>query len=506
MKNLIICLCILSFPGVSLKAQSLILKGSIRCVVQSPNTTKGAENVVVFPNFNPQKATRTASRPSGYFEINTGVPFSTLEDKVVTMHAISKCKDCEKMTRDVYITEDKDRQNKTDNNTYCTIKDWLLTTNCKQAEMKPHSTDSILKLAIKQSPQDLEKVSGATALVGSPTLLNFLTSAASVLAPTGPVGLYSLRSFEPGKISYGHFLFASPLSNSDNKGFNYAPNRLMSEAVFWNPSAMALNRKSGSIGLLTNVKNNFKLSGYHKLSPNIALGGGFIFTKQDEFRNISFALDGGFVKKIDSIEMNLKEYTGFISIGYRVQNNFSLGLSIKSIWQDFNVPVSLFLDNNNNVADFLDDRVTNQKLDIDLSASYKFHNALQIGLNIFNLAGSQINNDAFVTDSIDNYQNQRSIGLGLLYKWQRFNFGTDLLFANGGLYDIAFGVNYVPFNNALLSAGIAVKQLSYSLSFKIKYFRIAYINDNDFLINEKNKGKSAIFNGYIYGGFVFDLN
>jgi hypothetical protein len=57
----------------------------------------------------------------------------------------------------------------------------------------------------------------------------------------------------------------------------------------------------------------------------------------------------------------------------------------------------------------------------------------------------------------------------------------------------------------LISAGIAVKQLSYSLSFKIKYFRIAYINDNNWMVNETRKGKSGILNGRIYGGFIFDL-
>ncbi|MGB3227082.1 MAG: hypothetical protein WBB02_03835, partial [Saprospiraceae bacterium] len=95
--------------------------------------------------------------------------------------------------------------------------------------------------------------------------------------------------------------------------------------------------------------------------------------------------------------------------------------------------------------------------------------------------------------------------LGLLYKWQRIHIGSDFLVTNNGLYDAALGLNYVPFNNALISAGIAVKQLSYSFAFRMKYFRIAYINDNDFLINEKRKGKSSFFNGKIHGGFVYDF-
>jgi hypothetical protein len=92
---------------------------------------------------------------------------------------------------------------------------------------------------------------------------------------------------------------------------------------------------------------------------------------------------------------------------------------------------------------------------------------------------------------------EKIINRGLLYKWQRLNIGADLLFTDNGLYDASFGVSYVPFNNALISAGIAVKQVGYSISFRIKYFRIAHINDNDWLVNEKRKGKSAILNGRI---------
>lgn len=124
-----------------------------------------------------------------------------------------------------------------------------------------------------------------------------------------------------------------------------------------------------------------------------------------------------------------------------------------------------------------------------------------------NLAGTELYANAFVRgQAYIPVQNQRSLGLGFVYKWQRLNVGTDLLFTKDKLYDASFGANFVPFNNVLLSAGFAVKQLSYSFAFRIKHFRIAYINDNDWMVNEKRKGKSAILNGKIYGGFIFDLN
>jgi DNA helicase HerA-like ATPase len=38
----------------------------------------------------------------------------------------------------------------------------------------------------------------------------------------------------------------------------------------------------------------------------------------------------------------------------------------------------------------------------------------------------------------------------------------------------------------------------------MKNFRIGYVNDNGWLVNERRSGKASILNGKIYGGFIFD--
>jgi long-subunit fatty acid transport protein len=279
----------------------------------------------------------------------------------------------------------------------------------------------------------------------------------------------------------------------------------MSEAVFWNPSSIANSRKPYNISLLTNVKNNVKLGGFYRVNKKLTLGGGIIYTMQDEFRRAHFD-QGGAPRDEDSVSMKLKEYAAVISPVYKVNNNLSVALTIKSLWQDFNIPNTVFV-NPDRKSIFTDKSIKKQHFDVDVSATYKISSALQAGINLMNLAGTELYADAFVPNQANiPMQKQRSLGFGLLYKWQRLNVGSDILFTEDGFYDATFGVNYVPFNNALLSAGIAVQQLSYSFAFRIKHFRIAYINDNDWLINEKRKGKSAILNGKIYGGFIFDLN
>ena len=504
------CCALLILLSFHAQSQDLIIKGKVRCINQNPNSTKGAENIIVVPTFMPSRATITHSLPSGYFEFNTGVPISKLQDKMVSIYVISGCTGCKEVAKRVFISEDQDRQNRDDTKRYVTVKDWMLNTNCQKAELMPFAADGVLKLVIQQPGQNLENVSATSALVGAPAFLNFLTTISPVVGVLPNFGDFTLHSFNPGKINYGEFLLASPLSHSANTGFNFAPSRDLSEAMFWNPSAIAFRNKSHNISLLTNFRNNVKLGGFFRINEKISVAAGGIYTVQDERRKSVFALlpvnDPPFLLDVDSTKMNLKEYAAFLSPVYKVNNNFSLAITLKSVWQEFNIPAALSI-SNEGIGTFTNTNIKKQHFDVDFSATYKVTNALQAGLNLMNLAGTELYADAYVPGQPNiPVQMQRSLGLGLDYKWQRFNVGADMLFTNDGLYDAALGVSYVPFNNALLSAGFAVKQLSYSLAFRIKHFRIAYINDNDWLVNERRKGKSAIFNGRIYGGFIFDLN
>ena len=506
MKKYFVYGCLLCLLVHNVQSQNLIIKGKIKCLNQSVNTTKGAENIVVIPAYKPSIATITASRPSGYFEFNTGVPMSRLQDKMVTVYVVSRCSECKELAKRVFISEDQDRQNRNDDKRYVTIKDWMLNTKCQQAELLPLAADSVLNLVVKQPEQNLDKASAATALVGAPTFLNFLTSIVTVVGTTGfPQNDFFVTSISPGKINYGKSLLVSPLYQSANTGFNFSPSRDMSEAVFWNPSATALTSKVGNISLLTNVKNNIKLSGFYKINEKFSLGAGGIYTRQDEFRQVFFK-QNLVERREDSVQMKLKEYGVFLSPAYKINNRLSVGLSIKSTWQQFNIPDVVNV-NGKGKGKFFDIKINNQHFDVDLSATFKASPAFQVGLNLMNLAGTSLYADAFISGQNDiPVQQQRSLGLGLLYKWQRLNVGTDLLVTEDGLYDAAIGVNYVPFNNALLSAGFAVNQKSFSAAFRMKHFRIAYIDDNDWMINERKKGKSAILDGKIYGGFIFDLN
>ena len=473
MKKFITYLTLLFLCNTSY-SQNLVIKGRVRCINQSVNSTKGAENIIVVPTFMPSKSAITASSPSGYFEFNTGTDLSKLQDKQVNIYLVSRCSSCKDLVKRVFVSEDQDRQNRDDSKSYVTIKKWMVEKSCNDLELSALKADSLLAVIMKQPDEKLSELTNATAIAGAPTLLNLLTT----LAAAGPLaagGTFRAVALDPGKINYGQFLFASPLFHSGNTGFNFSPSRDLSEAVFWNPSSIVNSRKAANISLLTNVKNNVKLAGFYKLTDKFAIGVGGIFTNQDEFRGVFFQRDpanGDDPFKVDSAKMKLKEYAVYISPAYKINKQLSLGLSVKSIWQNFTIPDSLQL-LPNTTGQFFDSTIKKQKFDLDFSVTYRINKSLQLGINAMNLAGTKLYADAFAPDQKNrSFQNQRSFGLGLCYKWQRFNFGADVLFTEDAFYDAAFGINYVPFNEALISAGIAVKQLSYSLSFRLKYFRL----------------------------------
>ncbi len=507
MKNFISATGFFLLMMAEAKSQNVIIKGKIKCQSPSPGSTKGAENIVVVPTFVPSQSTLTVTRPAGYFEFNTGMPLGKLDDKQVQVHLVYRCGNtCDNTVIRAFVSEDQDRQNRDASKCYVTLRDWHINSKCAEVELPSHMADSMLKVILKQPVQPIGDISNISSLAGSPALLNLLTTLTTLGSfPGNFIGTFEVVNLKSGNIRYGQFLLASPLFHSANTGFNFAPVRDFSEAVFWNPSTIAMSKKNNNISLLTNFKNNGKRCGFTRLSNKISLGAGFIYTRQDEFRPADYETAGGSPAAIDSVALKLYEYSAHVSGAYEVREQLAVGLSIKSVWQEFTIPTRLIV-NNDKLGTFFDSTITKQQFDIDISATYKFSKSLQAGISLMNLTGSELYADSFVPKEQNIlFTNQRSAGLGLVYKYHRFNAGLDVLITEDGLYDATFGVNYVPFNHALISAGIAFKQLSYSFSFRLKHFRIAFINDNGYLINEKRKGKSSFLDGRIYGGFTFNF-
>lgn len=290
---------------------------------------------------------------------------------------------------------------------------------------------------------------------------------------------------------YGKFLFASPMVLTGNTGFNFSPGRDLSEAVFWNPAMLAERKQNGGVNLFTNFKNNVKFSGSYRVSDFVTIGIGMIYTKQDAFQEVTFGNQQNTVA-VQHLQ-ELKEYAVYLPAVFRLTRKGSAGITLKSTWQEFNQPFKLSITDNPPANTFTDFIVKKQVFDANVSFSYSILPSLKAGINIMNVAGSELHSSVFVNgSSFQPMVNLRSAGLGLCYRWKQFNFGTDALFTKDGLYDVSVGANYVPFNNALISAGFAFKQKAFSASFRWKQFRTSFVSDNDLMVNEKRPGKSKI--------------
>lgn len=498
----------------SSEAQEVIIKGTLRCMNKGIATsTRGAINIVIIPSFNPAAAVATTTDPQGFFQISTGWKVADLLEKEVSLYIVTKCSSCKKVQR-VFISEDLNKRNTDPTKMYVTVKNWKVLENCEKLELPDILSEQLLDSAHHLPPQDISgKAPGSPAL--SPvSFINLFTKLARI-AVSQNFGLFKVTAIQPAKVKYGEFLHSSPMINTDNTGFNFAPSRNLSEAVYWNASAIGYSSKPNNVSLLANFKNNIKLSGYQQITPQFFLGMGGIYTKQDQISQlqaigIGASNEGNLLDGINHPE-NLREFAAFLAPVYKINNRASAGITIKSIWQQFNNPSLVALEqsggsDNTTYNFFQDDSIRKQAFDVDLSFSYKITSFLQAGVSVMNVAGTQLYAGEFVPDSSNQtYINQRAYGLGFCYKRGRLNVGVDALFTDKEFYDASLGANYVPFNNALISAGYAFKQQSYSVSFRLKNFKIAYINDNGLVRNDLKRAKSKIFDGKIYSGFVFDF-
>ncbi|MDQ6609114.1 MAG: hypothetical protein M3Y85_04770 [Bacteroidota bacterium] len=493
---------LLLLTGTSFCQNNLVFQGNVKCyIADDPRSTRGAKNVIVVPGFVPIKTGVTG--PQGYYEVNTSAPMQKLEGKYVTVYYISSCKSCESK-KNIFVSEDQVKVNATKHLSYLTIETLQMNAGCSKTELKPLQTDSLLYAFSHQQAQDLEKASAYNVVTATPAFVNLLTNVVAVGAIGGISSDADIVTILPGKIAYGQFLLASPMSLSTNTGFNFSPSRDLSEAVLWNPSSLANSYHNGGVYLLSNLKSNHKFTAFAKISEQFTLGLGGLYTKQDELRLTRYETLNGIPQHL----RQLKEYAAYLTPVVKVGKNLSVAVAGKSIWQNFNRPARIEVQGLQPPYKntFIDSTVNQQKFDADVSVSYKLSPSFQLGLNAMNLAGTELFADALpVKKKVVPVQKLRSLGVGLCYKWKQFNFGTDILLTEDDLYDISVGVNYIPFNNALLSGGFAFKQKSFSLSYRMKYFKLGYVNDNSFMINEKRNPKNSIFNGYLYSGLAFDF-
>ena len=177
----------------------------------------------------PKAAVATTTTPQGFFQVNTGWDAKDLRDKDVSLYIITKCSSCKRVER-IFISEDLDKRNTDPTKLYVTVKGWKLLENCQNAELPDILSEQLLDSAHRLPPEDISGKAPGSPALGPVSFINLFQKLVTAAA-TANVGLFKVTAIYPGKIKYGMFLHSSPMTNTDNTGFNFAPSRNLSEAV-----------------------------------------------------------------------------------------------------------------------------------------------------------------------------------------------------------------------------------------------------------------------------------
>ena len=506
-KSILLILFFTIVASHSLLCQQLRIEGRVRCSNDATNlSTRGAENVVVEPVLLPQCAVTTRSDPPGYFTIAIQ-QWRKLLDQTVRFYILTNCKSCVIQTYSVFVSEDNLKK---ENGYYrLNLGTKIIRQQCVFLEMSAKKTDSV----VARLRRDTAQVNRVAAWVAAPSLLNLFVglplsiAAAKKMKDSTSTKLVPIKDASIQHALLGRALLYSAFMNSANAGFNFSPLRDFSEAVYWNPSSIFSSNANGNLSLSTDWRRQVKLAGMIKLNNSIAIGGGVIYSVQEEQRAVSFA------DSTTNVAFGSRDLAVFLPIALRLTNKVSVSLTGKFVQQSLQNPNAVLQTiYYSKIKDVWDSVQTNYNLqsartyrrffNIDISASYRISSSFQAGASLMNLFNSSLQTNYGMLDSPIKYLNQFSVGVGISYRHSRFNLGGDVFYNNGQVINVSFGASVVPFNKGLVQLAYSTMTGQPSLTLRYAHFKLSYFNSDGYYTAFTGQKQ---LHPYLYGGCSFDL-
>jgi hypothetical protein len=269
-------------------------------------------------------------------------------------------------------------------------------------------------------------------------------------------------------------------------GFQFSPTRNISDAVFFNSSAITFSPYR-QVNILSDFNEYSQVSSSFNLGDAYGIGIGALFLDREENRT-------ALTESNESASSSFKseEWGAFLSLSRKISNDVSIGLTAKYLSQSIETPDKIekrTIDPGNgelNISySLLKDKIEEEQYDFDISGTYKINNRFQFGLSVMNIAGAELlTND-------DEYFRLRSVGLGMSYKNRRVHLGTDIIAYQEGETDFSVGINIVPFSNAEINFGYgsAFQTIVAGAKYRIPKFAGLYIAPTyKFLVNDEFEG------------------
>lgn len=271
-----------------------------------------------------------------------------------------------------------------------------------------------------------------------------------------------------------------------NPGFQFSPTRNISDAVFFNSSAIAFSPYN-QVNILSDIDEFSLVSSTFNLSDAYGIGIGALYLDREENRTALTEIN-----ESASSSFRSEEWGAFLSLSRKISNDMSVGLTVKYLSQSIEAPDKIekrTIDPGNGELDIyyflLKDKLEEEQYDFDISGTYQINKRFQFGLSVMNIAGAEL-----LTDD-DEYFQLRSVGIGLSYKYRRVHLGTDIIAYQEGETDFSVGINIVPFSNAEINFGYgsAFQTIVAGAKYRILKFGGLYISPTyRFLVNDEFEG------------------
>jgi len=462
--TIIFLMCL--FPQLSY-SKTIRLQGYVKCIKKDDRAPNPAKYILVVPEKYLNKSDLTDDKGCYYIFL----PGKVIGEKLTLQYRNSKSEK-EIHKKDIKIWADE--IDCTEDGCVKYLERVVLEPHCIEVEDDEKDMLRLLELFRKKPEEASALLKYGTPVTAGLTssLLPFIGGLGAAAGPgeeptptTANVVRVSQKTIKDGELlSYGMSAF------SDNMGFNFTPKRNIAEAVFWNPSAIAMsyfNQVSG----YTDFEDFHRASVAFTIKDIFGIGLGYLHLRHKEKRT---ALVGTGETFSDTFETN--EDGMFISASILFKNIlpgfFSTGMTIKRLSQTLQIPGNVIYMDSGKLKSWEHEEEENTVYDFDIGVTYQLNKAATLGMNLMNIAGSKLKSEN------DSEKIQRAIGIGGAYQWKRLQIGTDIIHREDEGADIAFGANVVPFNLALIQAGYDTTYHTYSLG--LKYWWLSYTyNSND---------------------------
>jgi len=443
----------LIFPQLSF-SEMITLRGTVVCEREKSRGPRPAKYILVYPEQFFRESKLTAK--NGAYRLR--LPKLEAIDREISIEYRNSKEKLEEREHSLFISEED----------MINLERVELKAECKDVEHLRKVMSRELKSAKEgkyahKKKRGLDYASGGGFLAGlfGGSLSGVGATALGSVAGAATATTAQVTSISPSRLKKGRLLSYSRSLFSSNTGFNTTPKRNMSEAVFWNASAISMSYFDQVSASWVFDPQFLRFSGTYRIKDSFGVGIGALFLEQEEERSARVKNPCCVPTDTTSLDnFKAKEQGIFLSASLRLKgvakDRISLGITGKQLVQNIEIPLNIVpLRRTNGVLNITSIKRQEKRTtyDFDLSSTFKLSKKTTLGANILNVAGKKLLDEDDLVIGKTQKISQREFAVGVVHQLKRVQLASEVFYREEEGTDIAVGVNYVPLNSAQIQAG-----------------------------------------------------